>query len=46
MRLEDGAVIEAASIGREFNVVMQWLSYPGRRCGTANSDQFHFVSVA
>jgi nicotinamidase-related amidase len=31
MRLEDGTVIEAANTVREFNVVMQWLSYPGRR---------------
>lgn len=43
MRLEDGSVIEAANTVREFNVVMQWLSYPGRRCGTASSEQVHFV---
>jgi nicotinamidase-related amidase len=43
MRLEDGSVVEAANTVREFNVVMQWLSYPGRRCGTASSEQVHFV---
>jgi nicotinamidase-related amidase len=43
MRLEDGSVIEAANTVREFNVVMQWLSYPGRRCGTAGSEQIQFV---
>lgn len=30
MRLDDGSVIEAANTVREFNHVMQWLSYPGR----------------
>jgi nicotinamidase-related amidase len=43
MRLEDGSVIDAANTLREFNAVMQWLSYPGRRCGTARSDQINFV---
>jgi nicotinamidase-related amidase len=43
MRLEDGSVVEAVNTVREFNVVMQWLSYPGRRCGTASSEQVHFV---
>ena len=43
MRLDDGSVVEAANTVREFNVVMQWLSYPGRRCRTASSEQLHFV---
>ena len=46
MRLEDGSVVEAANTVREFNVVMQWLSYPGRRCGTARAEQVHFVSMS
>jgi nicotinamidase-related amidase len=43
MRLDDGSVIEAAHTVREFNVVMQWLSYPGRRCATASAELVHFV---
>lgn len=43
MRLEDGSVVEAVNTVREFNAVMQWLSYPGRRCTTARSDQVNFV---
>lgn len=43
MQLEDGSVIDAANTVREFNAVMQWLSYPGRRCATARSDQVNFV---
>ena len=33
--LGDGTKIEASSIVRELNVVMKWLSYPGRKNGTS-----------
>jgi nicotinamidase-related amidase len=32
---EDGANVEAASVIRELNMVMNWVSYPGRTNGTA-----------
>ncbi len=33
--LGQGSRIEAAGIVAELNVVMSWLNYPGRRCGTS-----------
>jgi nicotinamidase-related amidase len=37
MALDDGSKIEADSVVRELNVAMTWLSYPGRRNGTATA---------
>jgi nicotinamidase-related amidase len=45
MTLDDGFTIEAESVVRELNVVMTWLSYPGRKCGTATADQVSFSPV-
>ena len=42
MPLEAGAQIEAASIVQELNIVMTWLSYPGRIIGTATAEQVDF----
>lgn len=42
MLLESGATIQAADIVRELNVVMQWLSYPGRRSRTATAGDLSF----
>ena len=35
INLGDGDTIPASHIVTELNAVMQWLSYPGRTCGTA-----------
>ena len=42
MELDDGSRIEAASIVRELNIAMTWLSYPGRKNGTAKADEVDF----
>jgi nicotinamidase-related amidase len=42
MVLDDGARIEAASVVRELNIAMTWLSYPGRSNGTAGADEVDF----
>jgi nicotinamidase-related amidase len=41
--LEDGAQIDAAGIVRELNIVMTWLSYPGRTNGTATAEEVDFT---
>ena len=41
--LEDGARIDAAGIVRELNIVMRWLSYPGRTNGTATAEEVDFT---
>ncbi|MEO7151652.1 MAG: isochorismatase family protein [Burkholderiaceae bacterium] len=40
---EDGSVIEGENIVRELNVAMTWLSYPGRKNGTATAEQVDFA---
>lgn len=40
--LDDGSRIEAAGIVQELNVVMTWLSYPGRRSATAPAAALDF----
>jgi nicotinamidase-related amidase len=42
MALDDGSRIEAASIVRELNIAMTWLSYPSRKNGTAKADEAEF----
>jgi nicotinamidase-related amidase len=44
--LGQGARIEAAGIVAELNVVMTWLSYPGRRCGTCTVAELDFSAPA
>jgi nicotinamidase-related amidase len=41
--LEDGRKVEALDIITELNVVMQWVSYPGRTSATATSDAIDFT---
>ncbi len=41
---EDGTVIAGAHIVRELNLVMTWLSYPGRKNGTATAEQVDFAT--
>jgi len=43
MELGDGAKIEAASVVRELNIAMTWLSYPGRANGTAKAEDVDFA---
>lgn len=42
--LAPGPRIEAAGIVAELNVVMRWLSYPGRRCGTSTVAELDFAA--
>jgi nicotinamidase-related amidase len=39
-----GSRIEAAGIVAELNVVMRWLNYPGRRCGTSTVAELDFAA--
>ena len=43
--LDDGTKIEAAGIVRELNVAMTWLSYPGRKNGTAKAQEVDFATA-
>ena len=45
MALDDGTKIEAADIVRELNVAMTWLSYPGRKNGTAKAGEIDFSAA-
>jgi nicotinamidase-related amidase len=40
----NGRTIEASNVIEELNVVMRWLSYPGRRNGTATAEMVEFAS--
>jgi nicotinamidase-related amidase len=42
MELDGGAKVEATSVINDLNVAMTWLSYPGRRNGTAKADEVDF----
>lgn len=42
MELGDGSRVEAADIIRELNTAMTWLTYPGRRNGTATAEEVDF----
>jgi nicotinamidase-related amidase len=42
--LDDGSKIEAASVIQELNNAMTWLSYPGRRNGTATAEEVDFAT--
>ena len=44
MELDNGTKIEAAKVIDELNVAMTWLSYPGRRNGTANAEAVDFAA--
>jgi nicotinamidase-related amidase len=41
--LEDGITLEAADIIRELNIVMTWISYPGRTSSTASVEEVDFA---
>ena len=42
MELDHGVRIEAAHIIQELNAAMTWLSYPGRKNGTATAADVDF----
>jgi nicotinamidase-related amidase len=46
MELDGGAKVEAASLVTDLNVVMTWISYPGRRNGTAKAEEVDFHALA
>ena len=46
MALDDGTTIEAATLVRELNLAMTWLSYPGRTNGTATAESVDFSTAA
>lgn len=43
LQLDGGVTIEASNIIRELNMAMTWLSYPGRKNGTAGAEQVCFA---
>jgi nicotinamidase-related amidase len=44
LELGDGLTVNAEDIVTELNVVMQWVSYPGRTNGIATSDAIEFTT--
>ena len=44
--LGDGSRIDAAGIVKDLNVAMTWISYPGRKSGTAAAEDVEFVTPA
>ena len=44
MELENGVTIDAAHIIQELNVVMTWVSYPGRKNGAATAEEVDFAT--
>lgn len=44
IELDDGVRIEAANIGRELNITMTWVSYPGRMNGTTTAEEVDFAT--
>ena len=44
IELENGVTIEAAQVIEELNVVMTWVSYPGRTNGTATAAKADFAT--
>jgi nicotinamidase-related amidase len=44
MRLDDGSKIEAEGVIQELNIAMTWVSYPGRKNGTATAEEIDFAT--
>ena len=44
IELNNGATIEAAQVIEELNVVMTWVSYPGRTSGTVTAEKADFAA--
>ena len=45
IELENGIRIEAVNIIRELNIVMSWVSYPGRTNGTVMAEDVDFAAL-
>jgi len=43
MQLDSGVTIAASAVIQELNIAMTWLSYPGRKNGTASAEQVSFA---
>jgi len=43
IELDNGVRIDAANIVQELNIAMTWLSYPGRKNGTATAEEVGFA---
>jgi nicotinamidase-related amidase len=46
IELENGVSIEAANIIRELNIVMTWVSYPGRSNRTVSTEEIDFTNLS
>lgn len=46
IELEQGETIPASGIVKDLNIVMTWLSYPGRTAGTSTVEAFDFAAGA
>lgn len=44
IQFDDGRKIEAADIVEELNIAITWLSYPGRKNGTAKAEEVDFTT--
>jgi nicotinamidase-related amidase len=44
IELDDGSRIEAAGVVQELNIAMTWVSYPGRKNGTATAEEVDFAT--
>ena len=44
IQLDDGSTIEAATVIKELNIAMTWVSYPGRKNGTATAEEVDFAT--
>jgi nicotinamidase-related amidase len=44
--LEGGFQIQAEQVVQDLNVVMRWISYPGRKSSTATAEDVHFGASA
>lgn len=44
--LEDGFRVQAQQLVQDLNLVMRWISYPGRKSGTASTEGVDFTAAA
>jgi nicotinamidase-related amidase len=44
--LEDGFQVQAEQVVQDLNVVMRWISYPGRKSSTATAEDVVFGAAA
>ena len=46
IEMQDGGKIEASDIVKELNIVMKWVSYPGRENRTSSANDLDFAVAA